>query len=163
MVSLQTPGTLGLLGLYHNDVIFWELSFNGILLWGFHNDVILWGLSHNYILLWGLFQNHIHLLGLSHDDVLLWGLSHNDGLLTRELLKGAKKAGVLGEAGLAERPAMGGGEPGTIDVLAVCVRVQRAITLEPVLTIQYGLTPPIWPKLWKILKNIDYFMTSKKV
>ena len=126
MVSLQTPGTLGLLGLYHNDVIFWELSFNGILLWGFHNDVILWG----------LFQNHIHLLGLSHNDVLLWGLSHNDGLLTRELLKGAKKAGVLGEAGLAERPAMCGGEPGAVDVLAVCVRVQRAITLEPVLTIQ---------------------------
>ena len=107
MVSLQTPGTLRLLGLYHNDVIFWELSFNGILL-----------------------------LGLSHNDVLLWGLSHNDGLLTRELLKGAKKAGVLGEAGLAERPAMGGGEPGAVDVLAVCVRVQRAITLEPVLTIQ---------------------------
>ena len=107
MVSLQTPGTLGLLGLYHNDVIFWELSFNGI---------------------------------------LLWGLSHNDGLLTRELLKGAKKAGVLGEAGLAERPAMCGGEPGAVDVLAVCVRVQRAITLEPVLTIQM-----IW--IWFRAKN----------
>ena len=125
MVSLQTPGTLGLLGLYHNDVILRGLSFNGILLWGLsHNDIIFWGLSH--ILLWGLFQN----------DVLHWGLSHNDGLLTRELLKGAKKAGVLGEAGLAERPAMCGGEPGAVDVLAVCVRVQRAITLEPVLTIQ---------------------------
>ena len=26
-----------------------------------------------------------------------------------------------------------------------------------------GLTPPppFWPKLWKILKNINYFMTSK--
>ena len=77
-------------------------------------------------------------------DVLLWGLSHNDGLLTRELLKGAKKAGVLGEAGLAERPAMGGGEPGAVDVLAVCVRVQRAITLEPVLVLNKLYIFELW-------------------
>ena len=53
-------------------------------------------------------------------------VTNNDGLLTRELLKTPQVPGRLCEAG-------GVGQPGTIDVLTIRVRVQAAVALTSIL------------------------------
>lgn len=53
-------------------------------------------------------------------------VTNYDGLLTRELLKAPEVSGRLSEAG-------GVRQAGAVNILAVCVRVQTAVTLTTIL------------------------------
>ena len=58
-------------------------------------------------------------------------VTNNDGLLTRELLKAPDVSWLPSEAG-------GVRQPGTINILTVCVRVQAAVTLTIILEKSLG-------------------------
>ena len=48
-----------------------------------------------------------------------------------------------------------------VEVRGAFIKKKKKIMENSIIGLTPPLPPPFWPKLWKILKNINYFMASK--